>query len=32
MAAILTALHMERADDLLDTPEGSRRTDKFIAA
>ena len=32
MAAILTAMHMERADDLFGTPQGSPRTDKLIAA
>ena len=32
MAAILTAMHMRTADDLFDTPQGSPRTDKLIAA
>ncbi len=32
MAAILTSLHMERADDLFGGPQGSPRTDKLIAA
>ncbi len=32
MAAILTAMHMPRADDLFGTPQGSPRTDKLIAA
>ena len=32
MAAILTSLHMQTADDLFGTPEGSPRTDKLIAA
>ena len=32
MAAILTAMHMERADDLFGSPQGSPRTDKLIAA
>jgi hypothetical protein len=32
MAAILTSLHMETADDLFGTPQGSPRTDKLIAA
>jgi len=32
MAALLTAIHMQRADDLLGTPQGSPRTEKLIAA
>jgi hypothetical protein len=32
MAAILTSLHMQHADDLFGTPQGSPRTDKLIAA
>jgi hypothetical protein len=32
MAAILTSLHMETADDLFGGPMGSPRTDKLIAA
>jgi hypothetical protein len=32
MAAILTSLHLETADDLFGTPEGIPRTDKLIAA
>jgi len=32
MAAILASLHMETADDLFGTPQGSPRTDKLIAA
>jgi len=32
MAAILTNLHMQTADDLFGTPQGSPRTDKLIAA
>jgi hypothetical protein len=32
MAAILTSLHMERADDLFGGPQGSPRTDKLISA
>jgi hypothetical protein len=32
MAAILTSLHMQTADDLFGTPEGSPRTDRLIAA
>lgn len=32
MAAILASLHMQTADDLFGTPEGSPRTDKLIAA
>ena len=32
MAAILTAMHMRTADDLFDTPQGSPRTDRLIAA
>jgi hypothetical protein len=32
MAAILTSLHMDTADDLFGTPQGSPRTDKLIAA
>jgi hypothetical protein len=32
MAAILTSLHMQTADDLFGTPQGSPRTDKLIAA
>jgi hypothetical protein len=32
MASILTSLHMETADDIFGTPQGSPRTDKLIAA
>lgn len=32
MAAILTNLHMQTADDLFGGPQGSPRTDKLIAA
>jgi hypothetical protein len=32
MAAILASLHMQTADDLFETPQGSPRTDKLIAA
>ena len=32
MASILTSLHMQSADDLFGTPQGSPRTDKLIAA
>jgi len=32
MAAILVSLHMQTADDLFGTPQGSPRTDKLIAA
>jgi hypothetical protein len=32
MASILASLHMQTADDLYGTPEGSPRTDKLIAA
>jgi hypothetical protein len=32
MAAILASLHMETADDLFGTPQGSPRTDKLISA
>jgi hypothetical protein len=32
MAAILTSLHMQNADDLFGTPQGSPRTDKLISA
>ena len=32
MAAILASLHMQTADDLFGGPQGSPRTDKFIAA
>jgi hypothetical protein len=32
MATILTSLHMECADDLFGTPEGSPRTDKLMDA
>jgi hypothetical protein len=32
MAAILTSMHMERADDLFGGPQGSPRTEKLIAA
>jgi hypothetical protein len=32
MAAILTAMHMRTAGDLLGTPSGSPETDKLIAA
>ncbi len=32
MAAILASLHMQTADDLFGTPQGSPRTDKLIAA
>jgi hypothetical protein len=31
MAAILASLHMETADDLFGTPQGSPRSDKLIA-
>jgi hypothetical protein len=31
MAAILASMHMETADDLFGTPQGSPRTDKLIA-
>jgi len=31
MAAILASLHMQTADDLFGTPQGSPRTDKLIA-
>jgi hypothetical protein len=30
--AILASLHMQTADDLFGTPQGSPRTDKLIAA
>jgi hypothetical protein len=32
MAALLTAIHMQRADDLCGTPEGSPRIERLIAA
>jgi hypothetical protein len=32
MASILASLHMQTADDLFGTPQGSPRTDKLIAA
>ena len=32
MAAILTSMHMERADDLFGGPQGSPRTEKLISA
>jgi hypothetical protein len=32
MAAILASLHMDRADDLFGTPQGSPRTDNLIDA
>jgi hypothetical protein len=32
MAAILASLHMQTADDLFGTPQGSPRTDKLINA
>ena len=32
MAAILTSLHMETADDLFGGPQASPRSDKLIAA
>ncbi len=32
MAAILTAMHMQTADDLFGTPQGSPRTDRLIEA
>jgi hypothetical protein len=32
MAAILTSMHMETADDLFGGPQGSSRTEKLIAA
>jgi hypothetical protein len=32
MAAILTSLHMQTADDLFGGPQGSPRTDKLVAA
>jgi hypothetical protein len=32
MAAILASQHMQTADDLFGTPQGSPRTDKLIAA
>ena len=32
MAAILASLHMQTADDLFGTPQGSPRADKLIAA
>jgi hypothetical protein len=32
MAAILASLHMQTADDLFGTPNGSPRTDRLIAA
>lgn len=31
MAAIMASLHMQTADDLFGTPQGSPRTDKLIA-
>jgi hypothetical protein len=32
MAAILTSLHMQTADDLFGGPQGSPRTEKLISA
>jgi len=32
MAAILTSLHMQTADDLFGSPQGSPRTEKLIDA
>jgi len=32
MASILTSIHMQTADDLFGTPQGSPRTDKLIEA
>jgi hypothetical protein len=32
MAATLTGMHMERADDLFGGPQGSPRTEKLISA
>jgi hypothetical protein len=32
MAAIMASLHMQTADDLFGTSQGSPRTDKLIAA
>jgi hypothetical protein len=32
MAAILASLHMQTADDLFGTPQGTPRTDKLIDA
>jgi hypothetical protein len=32
MAAILASLHMQTADDLFGTPQGSPRTDKLLEA
>jgi hypothetical protein len=32
MAAILSSLHMQTADDLFGGPQGSPRSDKLIAA
>ena len=32
MAAILASLHMQTADDLFGTPQGSLRTDRLVAA
>jgi len=32
MAAILASLHLQTADDLFGTPEGSLRTDRLIPA
>jgi hypothetical protein len=32
VAAILTSLHMQTADDLFGTPSGSPRTDRLIEA
>ena len=32
MSAIMASLHMQTADDLFGTPQGSPRTDKLIAA
>jgi len=32
IAAILASLHMQTADDLFGTPQGSPRTDRLIAA
>jgi hypothetical protein len=32
MASILASLHMQSADDLFGSPQGSPRTDKLISA
>lgn len=32
MAAILTALHMQTADDLFGGPQGSQRSDRLVEA